>query len=206
MIFVLGRGGQVYRSDNYGQNWSYANTGLPDTAWVINLALIEDYLLATVKEEHHLRVYKMNLLDLIWDNFSAGLGLSVSGWINTYANNSEYIFAGSDSGLWRRPLSQIVSVGDNDQENLPTGYYLEQNYPNPFNPVTTIAYLLPKSSFVNLSVYDVLGRLVETLVNQKVQSGYHSIVWDASKYKSGVYIYRIKTIVFSESKKCLLLK
>ncbi|MBD3234835.1 MAG: T9SS type A sorting domain-containing protein [candidate division Zixibacteria bacterium] len=93
-------------------------------------------------------------------------------------------------------------VGDADNWNLmgewmDDGKYVAEKssvdcYPNPFNAITTISYQLPVSSKVNLDIYNVLGRRVETLINGNVEAGYHSVSWDASNYSSGVYFYKLK--------------
>jgi len=112
-----------------------------------------------------------------------------------------------DIGAFESELATpITSIADTDARGLPKSFVLRQNYPNPFNSVTTISYQLPRSSFVNISIYDITGRLVETLVNENAQPGYYSFEWDASKFSSGVYIYRIKAGGFSATCKCLLLK
>jgi hypothetical protein len=89
---------------------------------------------------------------------------------------------------------------------IPSGYSLSQNYPNPFNPVTTINYQLITDSDVNLSVYDLSGKLVEILINEYVPTGYHTVEWDASNQPSGVYLYQIQAGDFTDIKKCILLK
>jgi len=85
-------------------------------------------------------------------------------------------------------------------------FRLSQNYPNPFNPATTFKYDIPKESKVHLVLYDMNGRLIETLVNKKHQPGYYSVQWDASQFSSGVYVYRIQAGGFSAVRKCLLIK
>ena len=85
-------------------------------------------------------------------------------------------------------------------------YRLLQNYPNPFNPVTTIAFHLPKFSFVRLLIYDINGRFIETLMNKSMNSGIHTVQWNAEKAGSGIYFYRIDAGKFSRVKKCLVVK
>ncbi|MFH1422421.1 MAG: T9SS type A sorting domain-containing protein, partial [Planctomycetota bacterium] len=102
-------------------------------------------------------------------------------------------------------------VGKNSPENInnkiqPTEYVLQQNYPNPFNPATNIKYNLPQDSFVELKIFDVLGREITTLVNEKQESGNYSIQFDASNLPSGIYIYRIVSGKFTQTKKMILLK
>ena len=74
---------------------------------------------------------------------------------------------------------------------IPTVYELYQNYPNPFNPTTTIKFALPTQSQVSVTIYDILGREVKDLVNDRLQAGYYHFSWNASRYASGVYFYRI---------------
>jgi hypothetical protein len=92
------------------------------------------------------------------------------------------------------------------EESLPTGFTLYRNYPNPFNPATTIKFALPVDSKVKINIYNSLGQLVETLVNQEMQSGYHEINFDASRYSSGVYLYQLQAGENVSTKKMILLK
>jgi len=93
-----------------------------------------------------------------------------------------------------------------DGPGLPTHYALSQNYPNPFNPSTTIRYELPKASQVNLSVYDMLGREVSVLVNERREVGVHKVKFDGSYLSSGVYFYRLQAGDFVQTKKFVLSK
>ncbi len=85
-------------------------------------------------------------------------------------------------------------------------YYLHQNYPNPFNPSTTISYSIPNPSKVTVTVYDVLGKLVTTLVNQNQEAGNYSINFSADNLSNGIYFYKIEAGSFSDTKKMMLLK
>jgi len=94
---------------------------------------------------------------------------------------------------------------------LPEEFALHQNYPNPFNPVTTLRYDLPENSFVNVTIYDMLGRQVKTLVNQSQVAGYKSVIWNASNesgksVSAGLYLCQINTGKFTQTKKMILLK
>lgn len=96
--------------------------------------------------------------------------------------------------VWTRfDLSKFVSVYE-PENDLPKAITLAQNYPNPFNPSTTISFELPESQQVSLTVYDVTGRRVATLLNGETrQSGEHTITFDASNLASGIYLYRLST-------------
>ncbi len=89
---------------------------------------------------------------------------------------------------------------------LPLNFNLRQNYPNPFNPATNISFNLPRKSFVSLSIYNLLGQKIETVISQEMEAGYHNLNWNGANVASGLYFYRIKTESFSETKKMLLLK
>jgi hypothetical protein len=90
--------------------------------------------------------------------------------------------------------------------NIPKEYGLSQNYPNPFNPATTIKYQLPQNNHVTLRIYDVLGNLVTTLIDEDVAAGYHSVTWSAGNIASGVYFYRLTSGSFISTKKLILMK
>ena len=90
--------------------------------------------------------------------------------------------------------------------NIPAVYALEQNYPNPFNPSTNINFSIASEGFVKLAVYNTLGQEVMTLVNEVMESGTHSVTFDASSLTSGAYFYKLETAQFSKTMKMLLTK
>ena len=102
-------------------------------------------------------------------------------------------------------LDYLTGTEGNNSE-IPTVFKLYNNYPNPFNPSTSIKYDVPKNTFVNLSVYDILGKLVTNLVSQDMTAGRYDIVWDAKNYASGTYIYRLEAGEFTDVKKMILVK
>jgi hypothetical protein len=100
----------------------------------------------------------------------------------------------------------VITGGPKLTNNIPDVYKLLQNYPNPFNPVTHILYSIPKLGNVKLVVFDVLGRVVATLVNEVKTPGNYSIRFDATNLASGVYLYRIESGDFTATKKMVLIK
>jgi hypothetical protein len=96
--------------------------------------------------------------------------------------------------------------GENEQQIIPDEISLEQNFPNPFNPSTTINYQLSEKNHVSLKVYDILGNLVTTLVDQEMEAGYYNVNWNASQLASGIYIYRIISGTYVSTKKMILMK
>jgi hypothetical protein len=98
-----------------------------------------------------------------------------------------------------------------DEGSLPKEFGLNQNYPNPFNPTTIITFALPKSAFVSVKVYDVLGREVKTLLSDELSAGNHAVEWrgddnGGARASSGVYLYRITAADFVSTKKMILMK
>jgi hypothetical protein len=94
----------------------------------------------------------------------------------------------------------------NINKDIPVIYSLSQNYPNPFNPVTTIKYDIANIQDVKLTIYDILGREITTLVDKKQEPGSYQVNWDASNYTSGIYFYTLATNNFNQTKKLILLK
>ena len=163
-------------------------------------------------------------------DFEAGLmSSSISGVME--------IPMGSTEGQWniriilRDDLDAITNIGPNELQNLnfqnyiyidnsalsqitnsqPVRYSLSQNYPNPFNPVTTIGYEIPESGLVNITIFDMMGREINTLVNGLQNTGYQSITWNATDHKgdpvpAGIYLYRLEVGDLTQIKKMILLK
>ena len=105
-----------------------------------------------------------------------------------------------------------VGLGFLEEQNdeLPTEFLLEQNYPNPFNPSTSIQYAISSRQFVMLKVYDILGREIETIVNEEKPAGTYEITWNAADLPNGVYFYQLQAgpsaDEFIDVKKMILLK
>lgn len=91
-------------------------------------------------------------------------------------------------------------------EIVPGNFHLFQNYPNPFNPKTNINFQISKFSEVNLTVFDIRGREIETLVNTRLVPGTYGVEWDGSNYSSGVYFYKLTAVEFTATKKMVLIK
>ena len=110
--------------------------------------------------------------------------------------------------FWVGETGEQVSIID---ETLPITYNLYNAYPNPFNPVTTIRYELPETGLVNITIYDMLGRQVKTIINQTQDAGYRSVIWDATNdygkpVSAGIYLYQIQAGENISTKKMVLLK
>jgi hypothetical protein len=106
---------------------------------------------------------------------------------------------------WLVHVVSTTSAGD-ELSGLPTEFNLKQNYPNPFNPKTKIVYAVPEEVDVKISVYNILGKEVALLVNEKKAPGFYELNFGGEKLPSGVYIYNIEAGNFISSKKMILLK
>ncbi len=116
---------------------------------------------------------------------------------NSYQNVSVWSYT------W---IGDKMVMGVKQNVQTPTTYELSQNYPNPFNPTTQIRYTIMKPGLVTLSVYNVLGQKVETLVDRVQTAGSYTVTFDATKYASGVYFYQVKSGSFQNVKKMMLIK
>jgi len=135
----------------------------------------------------YLGSYPSTIIDSSYFYFSksGSVGGGVTGWF--------------DGDEW-------LKVGDLAESNLPGAYALSQNYPNPFNAATTIHYQLPVDTDVKLEVYNTLGQKVATVVDERQQAGYKSVIWDASDVSSGLYFYKLTAGDFTETRRMMLVK
>ena len=110
---------------------------------------------------------------------------------------------------WQDGADQELPI--KEMADLPKKFLLNQNYPNPFNPITRLRYDLPDQTHVNITIYDMLGREVKTLINQTQDAGYKSVIWDATNnygkpVSAGIYLYQIQAGEYMQTKKMVLLK
>ncbi len=205
----------VFVSTNNGTSWTAVDSGLTDE-WVDALAVSPNGTGGT------------NL----FAGTAGGVFLSTNNgtsWTadNTGLNNTDVraltvsgtnLFAATfGGGVWRRPLSEMITSVDRPLSEVPKRFSLDQNYPNPFNPSTTIKYSIPKQSYVTLKVYDILGREVAALVNEEKPagnyevefspvSGIRNLVYHPKGMASGIYFYQLKAGDYVNTKKMILLK
>ena len=136
--------------------------------------------------------------------------VSSSIFVICYKNKTPLIPFGSGTSLDGHvlPINGGISI---DISNIINSFILHQNYPNPFNPVTSINFTLPKKGLVNITIYNMAGRIVKTLVNSSQTAGYKSIQWNATndrneQVSAGLYLYTIEVGEFRQTKKMVLLK
>jgi hypothetical protein len=119
------------------------------------------------------------------------------------SGNNYMASAGSAYIFSLHTIEDKITIPEND---IPQEFSLNQNYPNPFNPTTTISYQLSAQSDVELSIFDINGKLVETLVNDHVSAGYYNVNWDVSNVNSGIYFYRLQAGDLIDTKKMVFMK
>jgi hypothetical protein len=115
-------------------------------------------------------------------------------------------FSGNESDYSAETSCLVTGLNESGLAALPEQFSLQQNYPNPFNPVTTIRYALKQTEHVHLTIYDALGRILTTLVNQEQKGGWYQLKFEASRYPSGIYFYRLTAGPFNEIRKMVLIK
>jgi len=195
------QGGQsgIYRTIDYGINWQYM--GLPNT----------DYFTLKCNSAGHIfaggfygsGILRSTNYGFNWSAVNSGIYNKMITTI--HFDNSGFGYAGTYyGGLYKTNISTIGIT--NVSTEIPKEFSLSQNYPNPFNPVTNIEFAIPKPSMVKLVIYDIQGRIVETIVNGEFSAGTYKSDWNASNYSSGVYFYKLETEGFTETKKMLLVK
>jgi len=190
-------GGGVRVSTNNGTGWTAANTGLT-LSFVKAFAVSGTNLFAGT-----IGVFLSTNDGKSWTAVNSGL---TNTSVQALAVGDTFLYAGTESGVWRRPLAEMITSVDLSRSELPDEFRLMQNYPNPFNPSTTIKYELPKFSLARLSVYDILGREVSLLVNERRGAGVYEVTFNGSNLSSGVYFCRLQAGDFVATKRLLLLK
>jgi len=128
-------------------------------------------------------------------------GYIITGWTNSFGN-------GNDDAWLIKVENPMVEI---DESFKPNVFALHHNYPNPFNPFTTVRYDLPEDAMVNITIYNMMGRQVRTLINRHQSAGYQSVQWNAtndagSPVSAGIYLYMIQEGEFRQTKKMVLLK
>ena len=188
----------IYISINNGINWLCLSS--LNGNFVKSLSIYNNHRFAAIFENGVIHTSN-NFAN--WNKINQGL-LDTN--VNDLLISGNYLFASTHSkGVFRRPLSEIASL-NNEIFYVQEKYSLSQNYPNPFNPVTSIKFDIPKTSNILLKVFDITGKEISTLINEKLQPGTYETQWNASEFPSGVYFYRLEAGNYRETKKMILIK
>ena len=188
----------LYRPGNNTQDW---NTSLTLIWYKVSIATNYYVQVATDSLFNTLIVNDSTLTD----STKAISGLQTNTWYYWRVNGRNSYGQGQWSATWMFKTKPVVGLQVIGNE-IPNEFKLIQNYPNPFNPITKIRFDLPKNANVKLTIYDMLGREIETLVNEQLNAGRYEVAFDGTKYTSGVYYYRLNAGEFVETKKMILVK
>lgn len=178
----------------YNINWSYVQNGnnIYDVSFNLSQNTNSNPVFFTMPVEIKIQTDKGDTLLKIFNN----------------AQQQSFVFNvfGKPSSLTFDPENKILKDKTGDEIAVPVKYYLAQNFPNPFNPLTTINYELAKYTDVSIFVYDVLGREVKILVNEKQKPGAYSVKFSSENLSSGIYFYQIIAGEFNETRKMIILR
>ena len=155
----------------------------------VTSSIIQDYNLNRDKTQYRIAFQ----IDTDWDDWDDSVVFKTS--------NSQVIQ--QHPQIFIRFTDEINST---DDELILSQSLNIENYPNPFNPVTAISYQIPHPGIIKIKIFNIKGQLIKTLINEFQSAGKHSIIWDAKKQSSGVYMYRIIAGATTQTGKCLLLK
>ncbi|MBS4028007.1 MAG: T9SS type A sorting domain-containing protein [Ignavibacteriales bacterium] len=198
-IAVAVGGGKIARTTNAGESW--------DIVWVQSGDQLNSVSFAN--SEIGWAVGSSKILKTT----NGGVSWGAQQWgpyhylSEVHCSDSLHAWAISSVGVFYKTTNGgVTSVENTLNGNDPTLLSLFQNYPNPFNPTTAINFLIPEREFVSLKIYDLLGKEIETLVNEEMKIGNYTAKWDATNLPSGMYFYRLTSGTFSETKKMILMK
>jgi hypothetical protein len=201
-IFAATWGDGIFRSTDNGTNWTAFNMGLMNeygALAVYDLAVSGTHLFAGTS----VGVYLSTDNGTSWVPVNTGRPAEDA---CAFAITETDLYVGGSGGVWRRPLSEMITTVEQEESEVPRESSLFQNYPNPFNPNSDIRYQISEFGMVRLAVYDLLGREVAVLVNEAKAPGTYQVRFDGAGLPSGVYFYRMAAGSFSATKRALLLK
>jgi len=198
LLFTTGTDG-VLKSTDLGETWENILTG--------------DFRCVEIKKDDSSEVFAGSAAGEIYRSTDGGINWHI--YNNTFSQlpvndlfsmpDCDTLVVGTSFGVFKVYDSFLLDI-EEQHTNVPGRFELHQNYPNPFNPSTTIRFEIPDGGVVNLSVFDLLGREIATLVNEKLDPGSHAREWDAGSVPSAVYFYRLISNGFSRTKQMVLIK
>jgi photosystem II stability/assembly factor-like uncharacterized protein len=197
--YVIADIGRVRKSANAGVNWTMLNTGTTEALMDVDFTNANTGYVCGYNGV----IIKTTNAGVNWSSQVSGLSEILFG-IDFTSNDIGYICSWSGKIL-KTTNGGMVYVSQISNE-VPESFKLYQNYPNPFNPATIINYELRITSYVSLDVFDVSGKIVETIVKQNQNPGKYEVVFSGADYPSGVYFYKLITEGYSEAKKMILVK
>ena len=194
-------GVHVLKSIDYGHSWTNISGDIPNIA--ANSIIIKTVPSRILFVGTDIGVFKSTNEGTNWASFNTGLP-AVEIYDMKYKQTVGLILVATHGrGCWTFDLNL---TGIDPFGQVPDNYNLKQNYPNPFNPTTSIEFDIPKSENVTLSIYDISGKKISDLINNKLNAGHYQVSWNASAYSSGIYIYKLTTSSYTDTKRMVLVK
>ena len=234
--YSVGWNNQLLKTTNGGTNWYYQNNnvfGLFNTLTFLNSStgFIGGSDIYSTHDggnnwsqygtNYNVKAMKIIDQNVIYGAGSAGKIIKTTNggtnWNVLTSNTTEDLYSiffldsyigwcvGANGKILKTITGGITNINELST-TTPISCSLSQNYPNPFNPSTNIKFDVPKLENIRITIFDAIGREIETLVNEKLASGTYESTWDGSKYSSGIYFYRFQTGEYSETKRMILIK
>lgn len=196
--YAVGLEGRMIKTTDQGNSWQEISTGTGESLYSISFP---NSLIGYISKDKG--ILKTTDGGNSWQEV---LQQGNDTLLSAYFLNPEIGYvAGTKGKVFKTTTGGVIGINQISGE-VPTDFLLQQNYPNPFNPETNIKFAVPKLANVRLAVYDLLGREVESLVNKQLTPGTYEVNWNAAKFSSGIYMYRLVTNDFSMVKKMSLIK
>jgi len=209
----------VYRSSNGGANWVNITSNLPDVPH--QSICIDPLYTQNIYVGNDLGVYVSTNSGANWAAFTTGMPYALVFDLTIVYPSRNIRATTHGNGIYERDLIENPIGIEPVSNEIPKQFSLSQNYPNPFNPTTKIKFQIPllrgvsegqlvtpgrEGVFTNISVYDISGRLVKTIIQQNIKPGSYEVTFDATGLSSGVYFYKLVTNGFTDTKKMMLVK
>lgn len=195
--------GKIYKTTDGGAVWNNISGNLPDSP--VNDALI--YYPGTSTSIYYaamdIGVFFTDTWGATWTELADGLPNTVAMHLDYHQATNTLRIGTHGRGVWETH-NPVGIINYNNQ--VPAGYSLQQNFPNPFNPVTNIKYDILSEGFVNLAVYDILGRELKKIISENQRPGTYTVQFDGSELSSGVYFYKLSANGYTETKKMMITK
>ncbi|HCY76757.1 MAG TPA: hypothetical protein DHV28_12625 [Ignavibacteriales bacterium] len=193
----------VFRSTNKGADWADISGNLPDAP--VNAFAVDNIYSNRLYLGNDVGMYVSFDSGQSWQVLGEGLPVLPIGDIKIHPIENFLVAGTYGRSMYKIDLNLVTDV-NNPQPQFITGFSLYQNYPNPFNPTTKISWQSSAAGHQTLKVYDITGKEIATLVDEYKSAGNHEINFDASSLSSGVYLYKLSSENYSDTKKMLLLK
>jgi len=197
-------GTKIHKTTNGGLNWFSINGNLPDSPVNDGLIYYPGYSTSVILAATDVGVFMTNNNGTNWTELANGLPNTVAMHLDYNQASGKLRIGTHGRGVWELTGS-LIGIS-NYNSNLPEKFYLKQNFPNPFNPVTKISFGIVKSGYVNLKVFDALGREVANLVNENLITGNYEVTFRGDNLSSGTYFYKLSVNDYAETKRMTLIK